>query len=106
MNGLAATSIAFLEDLYRRYQVDPTSVDISWRCAFDLAHDLSGAAPSVPLLAELIRQRGHLGAALDPLGRVTDGAEFAHHVEASRHDPDTLRSLYGSSFTVETAHID
>jgi 2-oxoglutarate dehydrogenase E1 component len=62
------------------------------------------------LLAETVRQRGHLGAKLDPLGRSQDddraferNLAIAHE---ARHAPDSLSSLYRSSLTIETAHID
>jgi 2-oxoglutarate dehydrogenase E1 component len=120
MDGLLATSVSFLEDIYRRYEADPDSVDRSWRCAFDLARELSkcqgsdrptnGALASASLLAEVVRQRGHLGACLDPLGLDTGGAEaFDRNLAAvleTRHSPEHLKSLYQSSLTVETAHID
>ena len=70
MTGLAATSVAYLEDLYTRYQHDPGSVEQSWRYVFDLARELSdgegGTAASASLLAEIVRQRGHLVARIDP----------------------------------------
>ena len=118
MNGLAATSVAFLEDLYRRYEADPTSVDESWRRVFDLARALSetsgghenGAGMPATLLTELVRQRGHLAARLDPLGRETDGAEaLERNLAAAAQAPasaESLLSLYRSSLTIETAHID
>ncbi|HEY0441131.1 MAG TPA: thiamine pyrophosphate-dependent enzyme, partial [Xanthobacteraceae bacterium] len=119
MNGLAGSSIAYLEDLYRRYQTDPASVEASWRCAFDLARALSepeglrregnGVGASAAALVELVRQRGHLGARLDPLGRDTGGDAFERNLAAAvepRHSAEHLTSLYRSSLTVETAHID
>jgi len=119
MNGLIGTSVSFLEDLYRRYEADPMSVDASWRGAFDLARALSqhdradgqpnGGAPRA-LLAEIVRQRGHLGARLDPLGlsRDQDNAFERNLASAgeARHAPESLSSLYRSSLTIETAHID
>ena len=121
MSGLSGTSIGYLKDLYRRYEDDPSSVDYSWRCVFDLARELSesdgwpvagkndGAALAT-MLAELVRQRGHLQAKLDPLGRDTViSATPEIHL---RQKPGTvegaerLAELYGSSITIETAHID
>ncbi|MDO8874684.1 MAG: 2-oxoglutarate dehydrogenase E1 component [Pseudolabrys sp.] len=118
MNGLAATSVAFLEDLYRRYEVNPSSVDYSWRCAFDLARALSESerpatnytGGTAALVAELVRQRGHIAASLDPLGRQPEDAAVFERTLAiasvAQHSVDRLKTLYRSSFTVETAHID
>jgi len=82
MNGFIGTSVSFLEDLYRRYEADPMSVDVSWRAAFDLARALSqhdgsngqsnDANAATALLGEIVRQRGHLDAKIDPLGRSRD----------------------------------
>lgn len=118
MHGLIGTSVSFLEDLYRRYERDPASVDASWRGAFDLARALSqrddkraepsGADAPGALRAEIVRQRGHLGAQLDPLGRGGDDA-FERNLAsagAARYVPESLSSLYRSSLTIETAHID
>jgi 2-oxoglutarate dehydrogenase E1 component len=113
MDGLTATSLAFLEDVYLRYEADPDSVDRSWRCAFDLARALSqspGSEQPASLFAEVVRQRGHLIARLDPLGLDTGDAEaFERNLAAllePPHSPERLKSLYQSTFTVETAHID
>ncbi|HYY84175.1 MAG TPA: 2-oxoglutarate dehydrogenase E1 component, partial [Beijerinckiaceae bacterium] len=115
--GLEATSIQFLESLYQQYRADPASVEHSWRCVFDLARELGNddAGPAADggaaaLLAEVVRQRGHLAAALDPLGRAPGDAEaFRRCLDAAPaggSDPGRLAALYRSSFTVETAHID
>jgi 2-oxoglutarate dehydrogenase E1 component len=120
MDGLTATSVAFLEDVYLRYEMDPDSVDRSWRCAFDLARALSlypgpdqspnGSFTPASLLAEVVRQRGHLTARLDPLGLDTGDADaFDRNLAATlepSHSPERLKSLYQSTLTVETAHID
>lgn len=120
MNGFIGTSVSFLEDLYRRYEADPMSVDASWRAAFDLARALSqhdgsngqsnGANAATALLGEIVRQRGHLDAKIDPLGRSRDDDQaFERNVAiagAARHVPGRLSSLYRSSLTIETAHID
>jgi 2-oxoglutarate dehydrogenase E1 component len=120
MDGVSATSIAYLENLYRRYEADPSSVDYSWRCAFDLARALSqhpasdqpanGDGISASVVSEIIRQRGHLGARLDPLGRDARDTEALEQnlaaVSDGVHSPERLRSLYQSNVTVETAHID
>jgi 2-oxoglutarate dehydrogenase E1 component len=120
MDGLPATSVAFLEDLYRRYEADPSSVDRSWRCAFDLARALSerdgargernSSGELASLLAEVVRQRGHLAASLDPLERQTADVEaLERHLALAKSDPQSVEqvtALYRSSLTVETAHID
>ncbi|MDB5591330.1 2-oxoglutarate dehydrogenase E1 component [Enterovirga sp.] len=115
MSGLAGTSVAYLEDLFRRYQDDPASVEPSWRSAFDLAAALSdgdrapnGADRAAVLREEAVRQRGHLTARLDPLGRPPRGAELPLDLPNSRPGLSgaELSALYGSSLTVETAHID
>jgi 2-oxoglutarate dehydrogenase E1 component len=120
MNGFIGTSVSFLEDLYQRYEADPMSVDASWRGAFDLARALSqhdggqsqpnGAGAPMALLAEIIRQRGHLGAALDPLGRGGEDDQMLERNLAIGHDAERtlapLSRLYRSSLTIETAHID
>ena len=125
MTGLAATSIAYLEDLYGRYQTDPASVDHSWRCAFDLARELAGegkqtgsngaqlpTSPESSLVLEIVRQRGHLGARLDPLGQAWNGADAfdanlaAAGVSEASGAAQALAVLYRSTMTVETAHID
>src|SRR4051794_28354767 len=114
--GLEATSIQFLESLYSQYRADPASVDHTWRGVFALAQELAGEPGSradggaAALLAEVVRQRGHLAAKLDPLGRDMDGDDaLAPHLASSaggQDPPERLAALYRSSFTVETAHID
>ncbi len=120
MNGFIGTSVSFLEDLYRRYEADPLSVDASWRGAFDLARALSqhdggdgrssDADTPMALLAEIVRQRGHLGARIDPLGRShADDRAFERNLALAgpaQQAPEPLSSLYRSSLTIETAHID
>jgi 2-oxoglutarate dehydrogenase E1 component len=119
MDGVFATSVTYLEEIYRRYEANPSSVDDSWRCAFDLARALSQnqvsdrpanvAATATSLIAEIVRQRGHLGARLDPLGFDGDAKAFEGNLAVtleSGRSPSDLKRLYQSSLTVETAHID
>ncbi len=123
MNGLAATSVAYLEDLHRRYRNDPASVDFSWRCVFDLAYELAGQgrpeakrpeaatqADPVRLVIEIIRQRGHLAAPLDPLRPASDGGSLLyanlHAADSPERDVEALLRRYRSPITIETAHID
>lgn len=119
MDGLVGTSIEYFEALYRRYEADPMSVEISWRCAFDMAQILAGRDGQkssnerdrpVSIIAEIIRQRGHLDAKLDPLALRNSGvAALAANLSTSSIADDMSRQLvdqYCGSFTVETAHID
>ncbi|MBP2315385.1 2-oxoglutarate dehydrogenase E1 component [Azospirillum soli] len=106
---LNAAGAAYLEALQERFREDPASVDVSWRAVFQILDELGAvpaglpvADPSLPLLREEIRQRGHAAAALDPLGRAAPTAAV------SPEDAETarLRRLYQGTLTLETAHID
>lgn len=72
-----AVSADYVIDLYHRYMCDPKSVDPSWKPYFD---ELWGRAPTIggaadarlevgaARLIDAYRSRGHMAAALDPLG--------------------------------------
>lgn len=108
---LNAASTAFFDELYERYQADPSSVDPSWRQFFadldkalpDLIEEAQPGAPAAGLDAEQARRitrdslrvlmlirayrvRGHLIADLDPLG-----------LEGDKHHPELDPVTYGFS---------
>jgi len=95
---LNAAGAAYLDALHERYRDDPASVDVSWRAVFQVLDEL-GADPAATLAHEEIRLRGHLSAALDPLGG--PAAPAGEDAGTSR-----LRRLYQGTLTLETAHID
>ncbi|SMH30090.1 2-oxoglutarate dehydrogenase E1 component [Azospirillum agricola] len=102
---LNAAGAAYLEALHERFRDDPASVDVSWRAVFQVLEELgaapSGGDPAAPAREE-IRQRGHLSADLDPLGRAPrSDAPAGGDAETAR-----LRRLYQGTLTLETAHID
>ena len=78
---LVAASPEYLEELQARYRHHPESVDLSWRVLFSALEDLlqqdkmtistgNGHVSYHQALADAIRNRGHLFANLDPLGRL------------------------------------
>ncbi len=93
LDALLWNNPAYVDDLYRRYQRDPSAVDASWRAVFaTLARDPSHRAPPLFLttsgglpdglrkesleagiqiydLVHTFREYGHLIAQIDPLGR-------------------------------------
>jgi len=93
-NGFVGPNEAYLEELFERYQRDPGAVDESTRRYFErefplgraLAGDSEGALAVRKLsaavnFAQALREFGHLGARLDPLGSEPPGdptLELAH----------------------------
>src|ERR1700679_3950916 len=71
-----AVSSAYIQDIFNRYRPEPTSVASDWRAALNLieryfpeALEAHAAAQMDAAVSALVRRFGHLGAALDPLGR-------------------------------------
>ncbi len=92
MSDLPITSIfndGYIAEAYESYRRDPASVDESWRQFFRFAQSLGGAPAAgagaadpallrktagAASLVHAIRQFGHLGVAIDPLGTPPLGA--------------------------------
>ena len=140
---------AYIAELLESYRRDPASVETSWRQYFRFAESIGGvAAPSAPshapmmnagdpaylrkvagaaALAQAIRQYGHLGVRLDPLGTPPPGAveltpEFHGIVAADLQEVPAaalgipgatavdatgwLREIYSSRLALEVGHIE
>ncbi len=138
---ISAFNDGYVAEMQERYERDPGSVDESWRQFFAMAGQLrGGAAPPVAdsgylrkiagaaALVQAIRQYGHLGVQIDPLGSAPVGAaelrpEFHGITEADLatipgaalgFDADAtaaeavarLRVLYSSTIGFEFEHIE
>lgn len=117
----SGVNLAYVLDLYARYQRDPDSVDAETRAFFEafplstLQETLSAGATDVPLeaaiatvrLARHIRQRGHLDADIDPLHLAP---KKPSELELSAHNltPEILEklpsSLIGGPIAQETTN--
>jgi 2-oxoglutarate dehydrogenase E1 component len=134
----------YIAEAFESYRRDPSSVDESWRQFFRFAERLGdvvpaaqgapgqadesllGKAAAAASLAESIRELGHLGAQIDPLGNTPPGTpeltpEFHGISEADleaipgsvlRSSEPTaadvvkrLRSLYANNVGFEIAHL-
>ena len=105
---LSALSPAYIDFLRATYDRDPGALDQSWRTLFEMldeieAHSSSGQSGST-LLAEALRNRGHLLANLDPLGTATPADDIV--ALPSALDGPELKRVYCGTLAVETAHID
>ncbi len=74
MNGLSFSNLAWLDELYHKYKVDPTSLEPSWQNFFsgwEVAASLSNGEASSDLkvyhLIQNYRLYGHLAADINPL---------------------------------------
>ncbi|CEK19230.1 2-oxoglutarate dehydrogenase E1 component [Chthonomonas calidirosea] len=115
-------NLAYVLDLYERYQRDPESVDPETRAFFeayplsslleqsvstDLSNKLLDAAIATVRLARYIRQRGHLDADIDPLHL---SPRSSTELELSAHNltPEILEqlpsSLIGGPIAQETTN--
>jgi 2-oxoglutarate dehydrogenase E1 component len=143
MSTLPITSAfndGYVAELYERFQRDPTSVDGSWRQFFEFAQSLGGGAePTVTTasalrkvagaagLVQAIRQYGHLGVQLDPLGspplgareltpefhgiteddlRTIPGAALWFEDDTALDAVNRLRALYSGTMGFEFEHIE
>src|SRR4051812_1466298 len=85
-----------IEDYYRRWQADRTSVDDRWQAffeGFDLANGLSGPAgdttqTKVVRMVFLYRNLGHLSAHLDPLSPKPEAHPFLTLAELGLTEAD------------------
>jgi 2-oxoglutarate dehydrogenase E1 component len=133
-SALMSAPPEYYETLYLDYRRDPSSVDISWRIVFSLVDELGNDVDTARIdksledeharLAELLRNRGHLIASLNPLvdGPPTNVTDFfalqgRDEIVAALSAIDTtadglppvlshLHALYCGNLTLETAHID
>jgi 2-oxoglutarate dehydrogenase E1 component len=138
---ISAFNDGYVAEMQERFERDPASVDESWRQFFAMAGQLRGVAPSTTAdpaylrkiagaaaLVQAIRQYGHLGVQLDPLGSPPDGAaelkaEFHGITEADlatipgsalgfEADPTAaaavarLRGVYSATIGFEFEHIE
>ncbi len=105
---LPALSPAYIDFLRATYDRDPGALDQSWRTLFGMLDEIEAHSPSSPsgpaLLAEALRDRGHLSANLDPLGTAAPAADPL--AAPSALDGPELRRIYCGTLAVETAHID
>ncbi len=102
---LSALSPAYIDFLRAAYDRDPGALDQSWRTLFEMLDEIEARPPSGPaLLAEALRDRGHLSANLDPLGTAAPAADAV--AAPSALDEPELRRVYCGTLAVETAHID
>jgi len=115
---LSAVSVGYLESLYGQFRADPSRVDESWRCLFDVLDQIGGSNGIDVLdeltqsgklagedgMAELFRSRGHLLAHLDPLEEPETANTIAPHLPPPA--PADAAALYAGRLAVETAHID
>lgn len=113
---LAAAAVPFLEDIYSRYQNDPSSVAPSWAQVFQVVDDLVGS--SLPTSAEAhwlaarLRQAGHRMAAINPLEPASAATLATLRAEAVqlliRRPPsaDMLHARYCGTLGIESSHID
>jgi 2-oxoglutarate dehydrogenase E1 component len=114
-SALSAAAVPFLEDLYSRYQADPSSVDPSWTLVFRLVDELgAGTAPQgaqAQWIAARLRQLGHRMAASNPLsaGPVKLESLRKQAAQAAEQVPpsvDALLATYCGTLGVESAHVD
>jgi 2-oxoglutarate dehydrogenase E1 component len=129
---LVAASPEYLEELQARFRHHPESVDLSWRVVFSVLEDLlqqDGTATSTGnrhvwdhrALADAVRNRGHLFANLDPLGRLpripanAPLEDLAFHLlgdvtrgarNSAAAEVEVLRERYLGPLSVEMGHID
>ncbi len=112
---LSAAAVPFLEDIYSRYQADPSSVDPSWTVVFRLVDELTGGDSQLSAetlqLASSLRLAGHGMADINPLAasQVPLVDIRARAFAYARQTPPSARALharYCGTLGVETAHID
>ncbi len=95
----------YIAETYEAYRRDPASVDESWRQFFRFAQSIGGGgsadtdqlrkAAGAAALAEAIREYGHLGVQIDPLGTPPPGA-IELTADFHRLTDDDLRALPAS----------
>ncbi len=139
---ISAFNDGYVAEMRERFERDPASVDESWRQFFEMARQVAGggSGPSAAdpaylrkvagaaALVQAIRQYGHLGVQLDPLGSPPSGAaelrpEFHGITEADLatipgsalgFDEDAaaadavarLRGVYSATLGFEFEHIE
>ncbi|MEZ4635471.1 MAG: 2-oxoglutarate dehydrogenase E1 component [Caldilineaceae bacterium] len=116
----------YVQDLYERYQEDPSSVDAAAQALFAAWSPLTvaatpapttgGAAPAAPAfdkivgavnLAQAIREYGHLAAQLDPLGSAPPGDPALDPAAHGLTDEDLRQlpaSLVGGPVVAQSAN--
>jgi len=129
MTSLPITGVyndAYIAQLLADYRRDPASVDESWRQYFQFAESLGGGAAAAPregvatalatdsgylrkvagaaALVDAIRQFGHMGVRLDPLGSdPTGAAELTPEFHGITEEDLALVPAFALGFDVGTA---
>lgn len=120
-----SVSSAYMQDILNRYRSEPMSVASDWRAALNL---IEGYFPQAleahaggrldAAACDLVRRFGHLGAALDPLGRPLDEqwalmrenfARTLRDLSPAAASDAPLRAIlerYTGALAIETGHID
>jgi 2-oxoglutarate dehydrogenase E1 component len=120
---LSAVSVDYVERLYEQSKSEPGTLDESWRILFEVLDILDvpattdllnkfgkvAAGNTDTLVAEAVRERGHLFASLNPLAShvsEVNEATFTRELPHREHSLDDLIRLYCGGLTLEVAHID
>jgi 2-oxoglutarate dehydrogenase E1 component len=110
---LTGENVAFLEHVYARFKEDPGQVDPSWHLALSLLDGApaNGGTPTATDVRNVLRARGHMVAALDPVAALrcaTTPSERAGtlHPLAADEAFASLAATYCGFLGLETEHMD
>ncbi|MDB5522968.1 MAG: 2-oxoglutarate dehydrogenase component [Rhizobium sp.] len=112
---LTRDNLNYLEQLLARFKEDPNQVDPAWHLPLSLLGDTvpspAPATASVDEIRRLLRQKGHLVAALDPLAPATSTLTALDRAAslapgAGELDYKALADVYCGTLGLETEHID
>ena len=108
----SGNNITYIENLYRDYRNDPSSVDETWQKFFEgYEFALSGSAgdssgddteAKVEAYINAYRRLGHLGADLNPLAPTGDDDPVLNPKEHGLHDSDMNRPFHPANLPIST----